>query len=87
MFCDRGDLLIAISSSGKSKNILNSVTEAQKIGCGTVTLSGFQPGNPLSRMGDLNFYVPSSSYGVVEIAHLLLIHTMIDEVIRTQKEK
>lgn len=73
------DLLIAISSSGKSENILNGVYEARKRKCRVVTFSGFQPQNPLRRLGDINFYVPSSKYGTVESAHLILIHSIVDQ--------
>jgi D-sedoheptulose 7-phosphate isomerase len=73
-----GDLLIAISSSGRSPNILNAVAAARQLGCGVVTLSGFEPDNPLRRLGDYNLYVPSSSYGFVEIAHLAVCHCILD---------
>src|SRR5690606_34064077 len=86
MFCDPGDLVIAISSSGKSANILNAVQSARLRGCSVVTFSGFKPDNPLSALGDLNFYVPSDRYGAVEVAHLLLIHAVVDEV-NTLKQK
>lgn len=74
----RGDILFAISSSGKSKNILNAVSQAKRKGCFVVTLSGFLPDNPLKKMGNINFYVPSSSYGAVEITHLAICHAVVD---------
>lgn len=73
-----GDVLIAISSSGKSPNILNAVRAARAIGCWVLTLSGFGADNPLSRMGDVNLYVPDGEYGFVEITHLALLHTILD---------
>lgn len=73
-----GDLLIAISSSGRSANILKAVEAARRLGCGVVTLSGFTPDNPLRRSGDVNFYVASGEYGFVEVAHLALIHAWLD---------
>lgn len=72
------DILFAISSSGRSKNILKAVSEARRKGCSVIGFSGFAPGNPLRRMGDINFYVPSSSYGAVEIAHLAVCHFIVD---------
>lgn len=81
MFAKRRDLLIAISSSGKSENILKGVSAARKKRCAIVTLSGFNPGNALRKKGDLNFYVPSNSYGYVEIAHSAFCHFIIDKVI------
>lgn len=74
----KGDLLMAISSSGRSANILNAVMIARSGGCGICTFSGFKPDNPLRTMGDFNFYVPSSEYGFVEIAHLTLCHAILD---------
>lgn len=73
-----GDLLIAISSSGKSPNILKAVEAARAHGCAVLTLSGFGADNPLRRLGDVNLYVPSGEYGFVEISHLTLIHTIVD---------
>jgi len=49
------DFLIAISSSGKSVNILNAVAAARKLGCRVMTLSGFERHNPLSKVGDVNY--------------------------------
>ncbi len=72
------DLLLAISSSGRSPNILNAVAVARTRGCHIVTLSGFDPDNPLRRLGDYNLYVPSSSYGFVEISHLAVCHCILD---------
>lgn len=85
MFADIGDLVIAISSSGRSLNILGAVEKARDRGCPVIGFSGFHPGNPLRGYGDLNFYVPSHSYGVVEAAHLLLIHGIVDEFAERSK--
>jgi D-sedoheptulose 7-phosphate isomerase len=72
------DLLVAISSSGNSPNILGGVAEARKKGCKVVTLSGFAEYNRLRALGDVNFYVPSGEYGFVEITHLALCHVVVD---------
>lgn len=81
MFGDAGDVLIAISSSGRSENILNGVSAAEKRLCKVITMSGFKPDNPLRLTGEINFYVPSNSYGYVEIAHLVLCHCIVDIII------
>ena len=73
-----GDLLIAISSSGQSANILAAVERARAAKVGVITLSGFARDNKLRRTGDLNFYVRSSEYGFVEVAHLALCHAILD---------
>ena len=84
MFADEGDILVAISSSGKSENILNGVREARKREAYVVTLSGFGFDNPLCGMGDINFYVPDGAYGAVEILHLSICHCILDVVVMDQ---
>ncbi|NQU55892.1 MAG: SIS domain-containing protein [Rhodospirillales bacterium] len=78
MNSDSGDLLMAISSSGQSANILKGVEAARAHDCRLVTFSGFKQDNPLRSMGDINFYVPSSAYGFVEIIHQTLVHAILD---------
>jgi D-sedoheptulose 7-phosphate isomerase len=73
-----GDLLIALSSSGRSANILNAVAAGRAAGCTVVTLSGFTPDNPLRSLGDINFYIASDRYGFVEIGHLTICHAILD---------
>ena len=73
-----GDVLIAISSSGCSKNILNGVQAARARDCKVFTLSGFGDDNPLRQTGDLNFYLANGEYGFVEIGHLALLHSVLD---------
>ena len=73
-----GDVLIAISSSGQSPNILNAVVAARAAKISVLTFSGFKPDNPLRSSGDLNFSVPAAEYGFVEIAHQTLLHAMLD---------
>jgi D-sedoheptulose 7-phosphate isomerase len=76
-----GDTLVAISSSGVSANIIYAVVAANRGGrIATITFSGFDPDNELRRMGHINFYVPSMRYGFVELAHMILLHSMIDKL-------
>jgi D-sedoheptulose 7-phosphate isomerase len=76
-----GDCLIAISSSGRSPNILNAVSAARHKRLEILTLSGFEPQNPLRRSGDINLYVNSDSYGFVEVSHLALCHVVMAMVV------
>ena len=78
MFMNEEDLLVAISSSGKSENILNGAVAAKAKGSKVITLSGFEQDNPLSKLGDINFYSPASHYGIVEVCHQLLCHCILD---------
>lgn len=73
-----GDLLVAISSSGNSPNILRAVEAARAAKMDVITLSGFAKDNKLRRLGDLNFYVPDGRYGFVEISHLSICHAVLD---------
>jgi len=72
------DLLVAISSSGKSANILNATRVAAEQRVPAITLSGFLPDNPLRTSGALNFWVGKTDYGLVESAHFFLLHTLVD---------
>ncbi len=76
-----GDILFAISSSGRSLSILNAVWQAKNQGLIVITLSGFDPDNPLRKEDKINFYIPSRNYGVVEIAHLTICHAILDRVV------
>lgn len=73
-----GDFLIAISSSGRSPNILSAVRVARSRDCKVATFSGFMEENELRRTGDVNFYVRAREYGFVEVAHLALLHAVLD---------
>lgn len=74
-----GDLLIAISSSGNSPNILRALEAARTIPTAVVTLTGKSADNRARGYGDLNFYVPSPRYGWVECAHQLILHYWLDQ--------
>ncbi|MCL4457672.1 MAG: SIS domain-containing protein [Nitrospirae bacterium] len=84
MFADEGDALVAISSSGRSENILCGVAAARQKKCRVITLSGFDAANPLSEMGDINFYVSAQAYGPVEIIHHSICHCVLDLVVSAQ---
>ncbi|MEM9543711.1 MAG: SIS domain-containing protein [Cyanobacteria bacterium P01_E01_bin.42] len=81
-FAREDDILFAISSSGQSQNILAGAHQALKMGCKVITLSAFQTQNPLRELGDINFYVPTMSYGFAEISHLCICHCIVDGLIQ-----
>jgi len=76
-----GDVLFAISSSGESGNIIRAVEAAKGFGLKVVTFSGFDPQNAPRKLGHANFYVPSRRYGVVETAHLAIVHSLLDAAV------
>ena len=78
LWADRHDVLISVSSGGESENIVRAATLAIEKGCQVVTFTGFKPTNRLRQIGDLNVYVPASTYGHVETAHSVIAHCVTD---------
>lgn len=79
-YADPKDTAILISSSGVSKNIINGVLKAKNMGLKVITFSGFDPDNPLRRLGDINFWVDSKAYNIVEMAHSIWLLAIIDRI-------
>jgi len=75
------DTLIAISSSGKSENILNAVDMAKSMGMQVVTMSAMNAGNPLRQKGDLNLWLDSHAYNIVETVHQFWGMAILDMII------
>lgn len=82
-----GDLLVAISSSGNSPNILRGIEMAKEKGCKVVTLTGFREDNKARQMGDFNVYVPSMEYGIVESVHNIILQQVVDILMDGDKEE
>lgn len=76
-----GDMLVAISSSGQSLNVLKAVKEARILDGFVVTLTAMKSDNTLASKGDLNFYVPASTYGLAETCHAAVLHHWIDKIV------
>ena len=77
---DEGDVVILISSSGSSKNMVNAAQTAKQLGMQVITFTGFNPINPLNKEGVLNFWLDSKAYNIIENTHqiwLLLVCDMI----------
>ncbi|PWW08331.1 D-sedoheptulose 7-phosphate isomerase [Paenibacillus cellulosilyticus] len=72
------DVLVTISSSGNSPNIIKAIEVARKKEAFVITLSGKSHDNKSRSMGDLNFYIPGDKYGLVESAHAVLLHCWLD---------
>jgi phosphoheptose isomerase len=84
-YCKPQDVLIAISSSGNSGNIVAALEEARQREVLTIGLSGFS-GGKLAEMADISLYVPVHNYGVVEDCHQSLMH-VIAQVIACRREE
>ena len=77
-----GDILIAISTSGKSKNVLRAAERARELGCKTIALTG-ATADPLGSLCDVTVAVPSSRTARVQEAHITIGHLwceMVDQI-------
>ena len=82
-YTNKKDMVILISSSGTSKNIINGASYCNEIGIPLLTLSGFSSDNPLSKLGDINMHIESESYNFIEMSHHIILVAIVD--IFTQK--
>jgi D-sedoheptulose 7-phosphate isomerase len=80
-YADPHDLVVLISSSGSSSNIVNAATTSKQMGLGLITFSGFSSENPLRKLGDLNFWADSTAYNVVEMTHHVWLLALVDKLI------
>ena len=71
--CKKNDILFLFSVSGNSKNLLEAVKTANKIGVKTVSFTGFN-GGKLSKISDLNLNFSMANYGIVEDCHTSIMH-------------
>lgn len=71
-----GDVLISISSSGNSENIVEAIEWAKKNGLTTISLSGFYVSNEANKLADIKLHVPVKNYGLVEDAHSAILHSL-----------
>jgi D-sedoheptulose 7-phosphate isomerase len=76
-----GDLLLAISGSGNSPNILKAVDWANRHGMKTVGITGFG-GGKLKALAGYNVHVPVDDMGIVESVHQVVFHWVIDDIYR-----
>ena len=77
-YSNKKDVVILISASGNSKNMLNASNYARRNKLNLITLTGFSKTNPLRKKGNINFWVNSKNYNHVENAHQLFLLTICD---------
>ena len=81
-FGDKGDVLIVISSSGKSKNMINACVAAKKKKFSKIiTLTGHSINNPIKKLGDINLWTNSKTYNHIENVHQFWLLSLVDLVI------
>ncbi len=86
-YADPNDLIVLISSSGKSSNILNGAIKAKQMKLALITFSGFAADNPLRKLGDLNFWADSQAYNVVEMTHHVWLLSLVDKLVADRGER
>ena len=80
-YADPRDLVILISSGGKSSNIVNGALKAKQMHLPLITFSGFDRANPLRKLGDVNFWADSEAYNTVEMTHHVWLLALVDKLI------
>lgn len=75
---DAGDTLVLISSSGRSPNVVAAARAARAAGITVVAFTGFAADNPLRALGDVDFWVDSRTYNVVESVHATWLGALCD---------
>ena len=83
LYADKNDILVLISSSGKSENHVRAAKYAKKKKIKLITFTGNSIDNPLKKINKngLNFWVNSKSYNLIEIVHLYLLLSIVDLLI------
>ncbi len=78
---DKGDIIILVSSSGKSKNMLRASKAAKRKSIKIITLTGMSKNNPLKKSGKINLWVDSNAYNFIENIHQVWLLSIVDLII------
>ena len=81
IYGDSGDVAILVSSSGRSKNVIKAAGIAKRMNIKIVTFSGFMENNPLKQCGDINLWVDSKAYNIIENIHMIWLTAICDSII------
>jgi D-sedoheptulose 7-phosphate isomerase len=79
-FLEKEDVVILISSSGESKNMINAARFTKKNKNLLITFTGFNKNNQLKNIGDINFWVNSKTYNIVESIHQSWLLMLVDYI-------
>jgi len=80
---DKGDSIVLISSSGNSMNMVNAAIKAKDLGLNVLTFTGFNTKNKLKQLGEVNIWVDSKAYNIVEMTHHIWLLAIVDMLIGT----
>jgi D-sedoheptulose 7-phosphate isomerase len=80
-YADKNDIIILISCSGRSKNLINALKISRKMKIKTVTFTGNSATNPLRKKGNINIWVQSKAYNYIENIHQIFLLSIVDLLI------
>ena len=80
------DILVAISSSGNSMNIINAIESASSIEATTISFTGFSSNNKARNGSGISIYVPSNEYGIVESIHNMILQAIVDMILEKDNQ-
>jgi D-sedoheptulose 7-phosphate isomerase len=75
------DIIVLISASGQSQNVINAAIKSKELGLTVITFSGFNSNNPLHKLGNINLWVDSKIYNIVEMTHHIWLLAIVDMII------
>jgi len=81
LYHDPKDIVVLISASGQSQNVINAAIKSKELGLPIITFSGFSLENPLRKLGDINLWVDSKVYNIVEMTHHIWLLAVVDMII------
>lgn len=79
-YADKGDIIILISSSGTSSNIINGAKKANEMGLKVISFTGFKKDSEVSKNSNLNFWVDSNEYNIIEMVHHVWLVSLVDHI-------
>ena len=81
LYHNPNDLVVLISASGQSLNVINAAIKSKEFGLPVITFSGMSPQNPLRDKGDINLWADSKIYNIVEMTHHIWLLAIVDMII------
>lgn len=81
LYHNSNDIVVLISASGQSLNVINAANKSKELGLPIITFSGMSPQNPLRELGDINLWVDSKVYNIVEMTHHIWLLAIVDMII------
>ncbi len=83
-YYDKGDLIILLSASGNSKNILNAAKYCNKKRINYFSITGFRKNNKLNKLSKNYYWIDSKSYNHIESIQLLILLSLVDRLKQTK---